>query len=385
MATLDEQIQDDLKQQRSEIDKQIADQREFQKRQQEEFKVYQAETKPYYEETRRAEEEYSEASKQIPTLKDIPTPPNTEKMLAPTNLQKTFGMAAVFALLAAGLTKDRSMAGLSALGGFMKGAREGNLERANAAMVDFNNNMRAAIATNEQSLKQYSLIMASKRVTLEEKERLLKLKMGEFQDQLFLNELEQKGMNAVYTLQNQRANLDFHMLQQVERMQQFQENLQMHKENLAETKRYHDLLAGKTTGAGGASQTRLELNNLMTSYDKQIKDLDTKRHKGFMGMMGAGLTRAEENEYAELKRRRDAVRTKLAELAQTPEAGPGAPAPGAPGLPRGGTTMKGKIMVRRKSDGAIGPISEDRFNPSLYEKIPEGVTVVVKPNAASEY
>ena len=63
-------------------------------------------------------------------------------------------------------------------------------------------------------------------------------------------------------------------------------------------------------------------------------------------------------------------------LAENPEAlSGGGPRGPMPGLPAGGQMISGKIMVRRKSDGQPGMISEQNFDPAKYEKIPEGVPV----------
>src|SRR5262245_35449262 len=103
----------------AEYAKQIAESEALTKREIETAKRQGEERKPLYEEMRRADDAFVRAATtNRPQYQQIPKPPSTQEMVAPTNLQKTFGMTAVFGLLAAGITRDRSMAGLSALGGF---------------------------------------------------------------------------------------------------------------------------------------------------------------------------------------------------------------------------------------------------------------------------
>jgi hypothetical protein len=222
MATATEQIDQSRAEIRDDITTEIQEQKDFNARVQEAAARARAEKQPLYESERVASEDLAQAAQKIPELKPVPVPPNIQQMTAPTTLQKQFGMAAIFALFATGITKDRGGYALRALGGFMKGAREGNMEQAEAAIKDFNTNMAAVHASNEQALRQYNAIIASKKLTLEAKDRILKIKMNEFGDEMFAMELEQKGMKGVHALINQRAKMDHDMQMELLRTKQIE-------------------------------------------------------------------------------------------------------------------------------------------------------------------
>src|SRR5262245_56593193 len=222
---------------RSDIEKQIAEQRGFNVRAQELARKQAEERKPYYQDVAKAEAELAQtAATKRPTMEKLPQPPDVEGMVQPTNLQRMFGTAAIFSLLAVGLTKGDGIEGLRALGGFMQGAREGNMERAEAAIKTYNLSMDRAVKGNELALKEYNSILADKKISLDAKERLLKLKMYEHEDQTGLMELEQKGMKGIFDLMHQRATLDHQMM--IEQLRTRQVEAQIKK-----------LQASTTTGA----------------------------------------------------------------------------------------------------------------------------------------
>lgn len=263
-ASLDEEIRAEQRRANEDIDRQIAEERGLQARMQQTAQEQGAERKPIYEDLRQAGRDYTETLKaNKPRYMPLPVPPNTEEMTAPTSIQKTFGMAAIFALLAAGFTKDRSMAGLHAIGGFMKGAREGSAERAKAAIDDFNNNMKYAIAMNNQAEKEYERIIADPKLTFEQKERELKLKMLEHQDTQWLLELEQKGMNGIHNLMNSRNNLNHQMQMELLRTQQISAQM-AHQAAIEKARAGREAQSLKNSDiAKIRDQARLEINSTL--------------------------------------------------------------------------------------------------------------------------
>ena len=162
-------------------------------------------------------------------------------MLKPTSLQKTVGMASVFALLSVGLAKGQGVYGLKALGGFLEGAHNGNVEQANAALKDFNNNMEYVRATNEYALAQYNSIIGNKKYSLEVQDRMFRQKALEMDDQLSIQQLEQGGMNAVHTRLRDLAKMNYEFDKELNRHRQIENQLVSYQARTA-----------KMGGAGGA-------------------------------------------------------------------------------------------------------------------------------------
>src|SRR5512137_1415423 len=87
---------------RSDIESQIAEQKALNKREEDLLERQIQEKKPAYESIRKADEDLAKVSAEAPRLKPIPQAPNTQEMIRPSSLQKTFGLASIFALLAVG-------------------------------------------------------------------------------------------------------------------------------------------------------------------------------------------------------------------------------------------------------------------------------------------
>ena len=126
-------------------------------------------------------------------------------------------MASIFALLSVGITKGASINGLRALGGFMKGAREGNLEQAKMAHQTFLDQMEEVHATNEAAIKDYNAIIGNKKFTLEQQSQMYRQKALEYKDEMGMLAQEQGGMNAVARDIKQKADIDFKMRQELDR------------------------------------------------------------------------------------------------------------------------------------------------------------------------
>lgn len=172
---------------------------------------------------------------QPPRLMKPPPPPNTQEMTRPTSLQKTMGMASIFALLSVGLAKDSAIYGLKAMGGFLEGAHAGNLEQADAALKDYNNNMRYVHDTNEYALQEYNAIFNNKKFTLQQQENAFKQKALEFNDTLALEEYRQKGMTGTHALLRERAKVDLAFAKELKRSQEWQVRTELMKQRAAAT------------------------------------------------------------------------------------------------------------------------------------------------------
>lgn len=178
-----------------------------------------------------------------PKLERPPPPPNSQEMLKPTSLQKTMGMASVFALLSVGLAKGSAIYGLKALGGFMEGAHAGNVEQAEASLKDYNNQMKYVHDTNEYALQEYNAIFNNKKYTLEMQEHAFKQKALEFNDELALKEYEQKGMLGTHALLRERAKVDMAFAKELQRYKEWEVKIDLSKQRIAKM------------GAGGAAGT----------------------------------------------------------------------------------------------------------------------------------
>ena len=138
-------------------------------------------------------------------------------MTRPTSLQKTFGMASIFALLSVGITKGASINGLRALGGFMKGAREGNMEQAKMAHQTFLDQMEEVHATNEAAIKDYNAIIGNKKFTLEQQSQMYRQKALEYKDEMGALAQEQHGMNGVALDIKRKSDIQSKMRQELDR------------------------------------------------------------------------------------------------------------------------------------------------------------------------
>ncbi len=165
-----------------------------------------------------------------PQFQRPPEAPNTQEMLQPTNLQRTFGMASIFGLLAVGLAKGSAIYGLKALGGFMKGAHEGNIEQASAALKDYTAKMQEVHAANEATSAEYNAIFNNKKYDFEMQDRMVGIKAAEFRDELMQQAGAQGGMNARHKLLQDRANVGLKMTDELLRLRQIDSQLQWHME-----------------------------------------------------------------------------------------------------------------------------------------------------------
>jgi len=205
----------DFKGYKATIDEEIAAQRAQNERARAAAEAARQQREPEFQELKRRQAEFDKIPP--PRFERPPAAPNTQEMLKPTSLQKTFGMASVFALLSVGLTKGSAIYGLRALGGFMKGAHEGNMEQAKAAHQDFLDKMQEVHDINENALKDYNAIIGNKKFTLQQQEQMYRQKALEYQDELGLQAQTQGGMNAVTALNRQKAEVDFKMLAELDR------------------------------------------------------------------------------------------------------------------------------------------------------------------------
>src|SRR5580765_4803734 len=203
---LDPSFSVDFKGYKSEVDAEIAAQREQNARARAAAEAARQQREPEFQELKKRQADFDKIPP--PRFERPPAAPNAQEMLKPTSLQKTFGMASIFALFSVGLMKGSSIAGLRALGGFMKGAREGNMEQAKAAHQDFVDKMREVHDTNELALRDYNAIIGNKKYSLDMQEKLFRQKALEYNDELALQAQTQGGMNAVTALNRKKADID---------------------------------------------------------------------------------------------------------------------------------------------------------------------------------
>ncbi len=206
-----------------------------------ELQRLQREQKPEYERFKQKQMEM-EGMRPPPVLEKPPPAPRTQEMIAPSSLEKTVGMASIFALLSVGMAKGSAIYGLKALGGFLTGAHAGNLEQADAAIKDFNSEMKRVHDANEYSRQQYLDVFNNKKYTLEMQEHAIHLKALEMKDELMVQARREKGMTGVHDLIRQRADVDHKMGQEMHRYRQWEETIRHHK-------------AMEAKGPGGAGTT----------------------------------------------------------------------------------------------------------------------------------
>ncbi len=232
-------------------EKEIADQEAMTKRQGDLVRKQQQERKPYLDQANKTAEEIAQLKP--PTLERPPTPPNTQEMLRPTSLQKTMGMASIFALLAVGVAKGSGSLALNAFSGFLEGAHAGNVEQATAALKDFNSNMARVREANEAALAEYNAIIGNKKLSLDAQERAFRMKALEFQDELSLAALEQGGMNAVHARRQDLARMSTTWGIEAFKYQQLEEQMrharEMEKAAMLRAQRADKAAAGEITQA----------------------------------------------------------------------------------------------------------------------------------------
>ena len=216
-------VEADKKAYADEIAKEVEEQRAQNERARAAVEAARQKREPEWEALKKRQAEYEAVP--TPTLAKPPPPPNSQEMLKPTSLQKTVGMASVFALLSVGLAKGQGVYGLKALGGFLEGAHAGNVEQANAALKDFNNNMEYVRATNEYALAQYNSIIGNKKYSLEVQDRMFRQKALEMDDQLSIQQLEQGGMNAVHVRLRDLAKMNYEFDKELNRHRQIENQL----------------------------------------------------------------------------------------------------------------------------------------------------------------
>lgn len=210
------QLAEESKGYQAEIDAEIAAQREQNASARAAMEAAKKSREPEWEALKKRQAAFEEAP-QAPVFTKPPTAPNTQEMLKPTSLQKTFGMASIFALLSVGLAKGSAIGGLQALGSFMEGAHASNLEQAKAAHNDFVDKMEEVHAVNENALKEYSAIIGNKKYSLETQGQMYRMKALEYQDEAGLQAQTQGGMNAVTALNKQKAEINFKMRAELDR------------------------------------------------------------------------------------------------------------------------------------------------------------------------
>lgn len=198
----------------------------------------------------RSRPDYADTERRIADIENIPqpkfqkppTPPNTQEMMKPTSLQRTFGMASIFALMSIGLAKGSGIYALKAFGGFMEGMHQGNIENAKAALEDFNSNMDVVKQGNDIAQKEYSNIFASKKYSLDQKERLFHMKALELNDELAIQQQAQGGMNAVHSYLKEKATISHQWALEALRYKQIEAQL------------------NRTTGGGTGKLTSPQMN-----------------------------------------------------------------------------------------------------------------------------
>ena len=208
-------LSDDADAQKAQVDEQIAEQRAHNEEVKRLREARRTDLQPDLQDWQRRVSDLDKI--RPPVLQRPPQAPDTQEMTRPTSLQKTFGMASIFALLSVGITKGASINGLRALGGFMKGAREGNMEQAKMAHQTFLDQMEEVHATNEAAIKDYNAIIGNKKFTLEQQSQMYRQKALEYKDEMGMLAQEQGGMNAVARDIKQKADIDFKMRQELDR------------------------------------------------------------------------------------------------------------------------------------------------------------------------
>ncbi len=234
------------------IDQEIIDQRAQNERAKAAAEAARQQREPEWDALKKRQAEFEATPP--PTLEKPPTAPKTQEMLQPTSLQKTFGMASIFALLSVGLAKGNAIYGLKALGGFMEGAHAGNVDQAKAAHQDFVDKMDEVHATNENALKEYNAIIGNKKFSLEAQEHMYRMKALEYNDELGLQAQTQGGMNAVTALNKQRADVDFRMLGELDR-----------RRRVIEQERHDRAMESRTTSGSGARPSKEEYELMLSA------------------------------------------------------------------------------------------------------------------------
>lgn len=186
-----------------------------------------------------------DAVENLPTPKFTPPPtaPNTVQQLQPSPMQKTFGMAAIFALLSVGLSKGAGSEALRGFGGFLEGANQGNIELAKASLDDFNANIKAVHEANDSAYQAYNAVFNNTKLSFDAQERLIHQTALKYEDQVGLEKLRQGGMVEFNKLQNQRFKNQAEMSKEMVRMQQVAERIDLQRQRLAQ----------QASGGGGAA------------------------------------------------------------------------------------------------------------------------------------
>lgn len=247
-----------------EITQEVAEQRALNQRQIEALRKSQAERKPEWEALKKKQAEVEAITP--PKLERPPEPPRTQEMLQPSSLQKTMGMASIFALMSVGIAKDSAIYGLKALGGFMEGAHQGNVEQAEAALKDYNAQMARVRLANDTAMQEYNAIFNNKKLTLEQQQQMFHLKALEFNDELSIQQLEQGGMNAVHTRLRDLAKTNFAFDKELVHYKQVERQIEHQRvmEGIAQQK-----AAGST---GGASVLGIPMADIPQAQPGQKND-----------------------------------------------------------------------------------------------------------------
>jgi hypothetical protein len=242
-----------------------------------------------------------------PSYTNPPPSPNTQQMLQPTNLQKTFGMASIFALLSVGLAKGNAVYGLKALGGFMEGAHASNVEQAKAALDDYNEKMKEVHEINDNAYREYNAIFNNTKMGMEAQTQMAHQAALKFDDQLQIENLRTGNLVEFNKIQNQRFKNQIEMDKAIGQTEALAERMRHDKamENRATSgarpsKEEYELMLsarakGQSTGnqlvdnlspddaaaklkKGGATSTqeRQELTALLTSYQKDAQAIQKK-------------------------------------------------------------------------------------------------------------
>jgi hypothetical protein len=236
---------------------QVAEQKAFNERAKAAALAAREERKPEWEALRERQRAYEQTPP--PVFRKPPEAPQTQKMLEPTSLQKTLGMASVFSLLSVGLAKGSAIYGIRALGGFMQGAREGQMQTAEAALKDYNAKMKEVQEANQTALEEYNAIIGNRKMSLETQAQMLRIKALEFQDDLTIQSMEQGGLTAVNDRLNKLADMNFKYTAEIDRHQQIQAQMA-----------HYRAMEAKQAKTEAAALKQSDINAIETAADREM-------------------------------------------------------------------------------------------------------------------
>ena len=283
-----------------------------------------------------------------PVFQPPPTPPNTQEMVKPSSLEKTMGVASIFALLSVGIAKGQAIYGLKAFSGFMQGAHAGNLEQAKASIDDYKNSMEQVRQANEQAEREYLNIFNNKKLSVEQAQQAVHLKALEFKDESFLESMKIGDIDKQFEFLKDRRkttqeaikdslhyqDVTAKMANQAAHLGIAQERLQIDREKIGREK----------SGKVSPTQERQELTTLIKTYENDAKAAQKKidSHKFF------SAPQAEKDALKEAQANLNEARNRLKTLAGYE--GTGSPAPkeiAQPGSKLIGKTAKGELVYER--------------------------------------